>query len=269
MSSGRFIFEQWTLDCGRVSLTGADGEIALRPKTFEVLRFLVENAGRLVARDEVIDAVWRNVTVTEESLTQCVSEIRHVLGDADQRIIKTMPRRGYLFAVPVTRDARADGDVDLTAHPANNQPSSATGPTLVTPSRRTLLEPAIAVLPFANLSGDAAQEYLSDGFTRLDPFHPPSVYAIQGRALLELRRYRDAVAPLKECIRRDPRGLLGYVWLAATLVRLGEGEEAKAVPAEALRRWPRAATRWLPLLPFRNPQNAEHVHAALREAGFL
>jgi DNA-binding winged helix-turn-helix (wHTH) protein len=144
MSGERYTFEQWTLDCGRGALTGADGEIALRPKTYEVLRFLVANAGRLVSRDEILDAVWRNVTVTEESLTHCVSEIRQALGDADQRIIKTVPRRGYLFAVPVNRDARDDRQAGT--EPARSEPSPAADADLAPSPQRFLKEPSIAVL---------------------------------------------------------------------------------------------------------------------------
>jgi len=69
MSRARYVFDPWTLDCGRGAVVGEAGEVALRPRTFEVLRFLVENAGRLVPRDEILGAVWPNVTVTEESLT--------------------------------------------------------------------------------------------------------------------------------------------------------------------------------------------------------
>jgi tetratricopeptide (TPR) repeat protein len=102
---------------------------------------------------------------------------------------------------------------------------------------------------------------------RLDPFHPPHLNAIQGHALYMLRRYREAITPLKESIRRTPRFPLGHLWLAATLVRLGQGEEAKAVAAEVLRRSPRVSD-WLQfLLPYRNPDDAEHMIDALREAG--
>jgi DNA-binding winged helix-turn-helix (wHTH) protein len=93
-----FKFEGFTLDLRR----GADGEIELRPKSFEVLRYLVENAGRLVPKDELIKAVWLNVIVADESLARCVSDIPLALGDRRQRIIRTVPRRGYLLAVPVS-----------------------------------------------------------------------------------------------------------------------------------------------------------------------
>src|SRR5262245_7165457 len=96
-------FAEFTLDIEGSCLRTDDGEIVLRPKTFEVLRCLVENAGRLVSKDELLKVVWPNVIVTDESLMQCVSEIRQAIGDSRQAIIKTVPRRGYRFAAPVTR----------------------------------------------------------------------------------------------------------------------------------------------------------------------
>src|ERR1700686_956979 len=98
-----FRFENLTLDIEGSCLRTDDREIVLRPKTFEVLRCLVENAGRLVSKDELMRAVWPNVIVTDESLMQCVSELRHAIGDSRQTIIKTAPRRGYRFAAPVSR----------------------------------------------------------------------------------------------------------------------------------------------------------------------
>ena len=89
-----FSFAGFTLDLRRGSLRRDEREIELRPKSFAVLRYFVENAGRLMPRDELMDAIWRDVVVTDESLTHCVSDIRSALGDGDQRIIKTVLRRG-------------------------------------------------------------------------------------------------------------------------------------------------------------------------------
>src|SRR5215470_13633120 len=97
-----FRFGEYTLDVVRGCLRTADRDIELRPKSFEVLRCLVENAGRLVTKDELIKTVWPNVVVTDDSLMQCVSEVRHAIADDGQSIIKTVPRRGYRFAVPVS-----------------------------------------------------------------------------------------------------------------------------------------------------------------------
>jgi adenylate cyclase len=68
-------FGSLTLDLVRLSLFGPAGEIRLRPKSFEVLRYLAERAGQAVTKDELIAAIWPNVTVTEESLTRCISDM--------------------------------------------------------------------------------------------------------------------------------------------------------------------------------------------------
>src|ERR1700686_3552352 len=97
-----YFFEGYTLDLRRGCLRHEDREIGLRPKSFTVLRCLVENAGRLVSKGELIRAAWPNVIVTDESLARCVSDVRLALEDHEQRIIKTVPRRGYLLAAPVS-----------------------------------------------------------------------------------------------------------------------------------------------------------------------
>jgi adenylate cyclase len=150
MTQSIFRFEGYTLDVESGFLRNDDREIELRPKCFEVLRCLVENAGRLVSKDELIKTVWPNVVVTDESLMQCVSEVRRAIGD-DGQIIKTVPRRGYRFVAPVSQvdadsTARRHSDTDRHAAPLSDRPS-------------------IAVLPFVNISGDVEQEYFSDGIT--------------------------------------------------------------------------------------------------------
>jgi predicted ATPase/DNA-binding winged helix-turn-helix (wHTH) protein len=104
-----YSFDAYTLDLRRGCLRGPYGEIELRPKSFETLRHLVENAGRLVAKDELARAVWREVSVADESVTRCVSEVRLALGDKAQRLIKTVPRRGYIFTAAVSLHPAAAG----------------------------------------------------------------------------------------------------------------------------------------------------------------
>ena len=101
--SGNLGFDQYVLDLGRGCLLAADEEVALRPKTFEVLRYLVSNGRRLVSKDELIGAVWPTVTVTDDSLFQCIAELRRALQDHDQRLIRTVQRRGYRFEASVFR----------------------------------------------------------------------------------------------------------------------------------------------------------------------
>jgi TolB-like protein/DNA-binding winged helix-turn-helix (wHTH) protein/Tfp pilus assembly protein PilF len=84
-------------------LRAGEREIELRPKCFALLRYLVENAGRSVPKGELVQAIWPNVIVTDDSLTRSVCDVRLALNDGEQRIIKTVPRRGYLFAAAVSR----------------------------------------------------------------------------------------------------------------------------------------------------------------------
>jgi len=94
----RFLrFDRFALDLTRGCLRAGDQEIALRPKAFDVLRYLAENDGRIVSKQELFEAVWPNVIVTDDTLVQCIRELRDKLGDTDHRLIKTVPRRGYLL----------------------------------------------------------------------------------------------------------------------------------------------------------------------------
>jgi adenylate cyclase len=161
-----FQFEGYTLDVGRGSLRTAYGDVSLRPKAFEVLRYLVENADRLVTKQELIQAVWPSVIVTDEALTHCVSEARHAIGDGGQAIIKTVPRRGYRFAAAVSRTVanaveRQSAVSEIKGAPSASDASDA-GRGLGT---QLSDRPAVAVLPFTNLSGDPQQDYFSDGIT--------------------------------------------------------------------------------------------------------
>src|SRR5260370_16043145 len=104
-----FRFEGYTLDIARNALRTADREVPLRPKNLELLRYFVENPDRLVTKEELLKAVWPNVTVTDQVLSHCVSEVREAIGDGDQAIIKTIPRRGYRFAAAVSRIATTAG----------------------------------------------------------------------------------------------------------------------------------------------------------------
>src|SRR5262249_7699808 len=93
-----FQFGGFTLDLARLRLRGPSGEVSLRPKAFEVLRYLVENAGRVVAKDELMEAVWPKGTVTDESLTHGISEVRRGIGESSR------PRRDA--AISSTRPSR-------------------------------------------------------------------------------------------------------------------------------------------------------------------
>ncbi len=140
MSAGAYRFDQYTLDLDRAAMRRGGETIELRPKSFDVLRYLIENAGRVVSKDEIFAAVWANVTVTDDSLVQCIREIRHALKDDAQRLIKTVPRRGYLFDAPVLREAEPVGAAHADA--SVEQPLPPPPPTV----GRKLLQRPLALL---------------------------------------------------------------------------------------------------------------------------
>jgi len=80
-------------------------EIKLRSKPFEALKYLVDNPGRLISKTELIEVIWPDTAVTDDSLVQCMIEVRRALGDEAQQMIKTVPRRGYIFDRPVSDTA--------------------------------------------------------------------------------------------------------------------------------------------------------------------
>lgn len=127
------------LDLDRGTLR-RDGEIVpVRPKTLELLTFLTRNPGRVLSKDELLQAVWPGIIVTEDSLTQSIRDARKSIGDEAQALIRTVPRRGYLFQAPETEEA---------------QPPAA-------PAARA--EPTVAVLPFHVDPADATARALFDG----------------------------------------------------------------------------------------------------------
>ena len=159
MMRQRIVFDRFALDLDRLTLLGPDGEITVRPKSFEVLRHLLRNAGRIVTKDELLQAVWVGVTVSDESLAQCVSEIRRALGDSGPRLVKTVPRRGYM--------------VDVAAHDGRSNPNpsgleaTVDGLASAKPLPRPDERIAIAVLPFEAVGAEqgSAFEDFADGLS--------------------------------------------------------------------------------------------------------
>jgi DNA-binding winged helix-turn-helix (wHTH) protein/Tol biopolymer transport system component len=101
----QYRFGDFTLDLDGGFLRRGAGEVTLRAKTFDALTYLVERHGRLVTKAELIEAIWPDAAVTDNSLAQCLLEIRRALGDDSQQVIRTVARRGYVFAAPVTTPA--------------------------------------------------------------------------------------------------------------------------------------------------------------------
>jgi pimeloyl-ACP methyl ester carboxylesterase len=100
-------FDDYTLDLQRCVLRRDGRALDLRPKAFDVLRHLAGNPGRVVSKDELMAAVWPGVFVTDDALVQCVRDVRRVLGETGRRVVKTVPRRGYMFEAGPPAPARA------------------------------------------------------------------------------------------------------------------------------------------------------------------
>lgn len=97
ISHQTYYFEDFTLDLTRGRLLRGSEEVKVRPKTFLLLTYLVAHNNRLISKEELISAVWPDTAVTDDSLVQCLKDVRHVLSDESQTLIKTVPRRGYIF----------------------------------------------------------------------------------------------------------------------------------------------------------------------------
>lgn len=102
--SSMYGFGDFRLEAGERRLWRGEASVALTPKTFDLLLFLVQNEGRLVKKDDLLAAVWPDATVEENNLTVAVSALRKALGESEaQRFIETVPKKGYRFVARVTK----------------------------------------------------------------------------------------------------------------------------------------------------------------------
>ncbi|MEY9741934.1 TolB-like protein [Bradyrhizobium japonicum] len=150
----RYLFEDYQLDSGRRELYRDTNVVALAPQTFDFLDYLIRNRERVVCKDELITTIWKGRCVSDAALTTRLNAARSAIGDSGekQRLIKTLPRKGYRFIGMVQE---ADGAPTVAVTEIQKETAE---PALPLPDK-----PSLAVLPFTNLSSDPEQEYFADG----------------------------------------------------------------------------------------------------------
>jgi TolB-like protein len=145
-------FSQCELDTERLELRRDGALQAVEPQVFSLLVHLIENREHVVSKDDLIGAVWDGRIVSDATLSSRINAARRAVGDTgkEKAVIKTLPRRGFRFI----------GELESAEGQATNGSGDAAGiAPLAPPDDR----PSVAVLPFANRSGDAADDFFADG----------------------------------------------------------------------------------------------------------
>ncbi|MGB8402379.1 winged helix-turn-helix domain-containing tetratricopeptide repeat protein [Bradyrhizobium sp.] len=150
----QFVFSNHVLDVGLRELRRGGERVAVEPQVFDLLIYLVENRDRVVTKDDLIAAVWQGRIVSESTLTSRINAARKAVGDSgrEQGVIRTIARKGFRFVGEVRVERAASPPPERAAEPTRQ-------------ALPVLDRPAIAVLPFANMSGEPEQEYFSDGIS--------------------------------------------------------------------------------------------------------
>jgi len=175
----RYSFGDFTLDIDRRILHRGDEEVPLRPKSLDVLIHLVDHHGHVVTKVALMEAIWADTAVTENSLPQCLVEIRRALGDQSQQVILTVPRRGYMFAVPVSTPVlEFPHQVSVVAPELHPVPASVSSPAAVnTPLRARVAQGALLLVLLS--AGLFVWRVLHTADTR-EPLRPVPLTALPG-----------------------------------------------------------------------------------------
>jgi TolB-like protein/DNA-binding winged helix-turn-helix (wHTH) protein/Tfp pilus assembly protein PilF len=206
-----------------------DGQpVTLPPKDLETLLVLVERAGHIVEKEELLEKVWPGVFIEEGNLARHIFNLRQVLGDSPdgRKYIETIPRRGYRFVAAVREDS--EPAASLTApHTSEPAPTAVPAPLVQKrsfwlwllaflvlavagvltglhfwPARNTSPQKAmLAVLPFVNLSGDAHEDYFADGLTeemiaQLGQLQPTKLGVIARTSIVRYKDTKESVAQI-------------------------------------------------------------------------
>ena len=151
-------FGECEIDIERRELRRARAPVHVEPQVFDLIEYLVHNRERVVSKDDLIASVWGGRIVSDSTLTSRINAARKAVGDSggDQKLIRTIARKGLRFVGDVRQEVGEAAD----GAPPHAEPAHASRPAPSLPER-----PAIAVLPFINMSGDPEQDYFSDGIS--------------------------------------------------------------------------------------------------------
>ena len=154
-----FRFSDHTLDVERRELRRSCNPVAIEPQVFDLLVYLLRNRDHVVSKDDLIATVWGGRIVSDSTLTSRINAARKAVGDSgeEQRLIRTIARKGFRFVGEV--HAQPAGETVLAAAALDHMPPPLRAELPLTD------RPAIAVLPFTNMTGDPGQEYFSDGIS--------------------------------------------------------------------------------------------------------
>ena len=152
----RYLSGDFVLNPDRRELYRAGDRIGLEPQVFDLLEFLIRTRDRVASRDDLLEAVWHGRIVSESTLSSRINAARAAIGDRgmSQRLIRTLPRKGLRLVGAVQEEQEGKPKTELELVPL--QAPSVDSATKV---------PSIAVLPFANMSGDRKDDYFADGIT--------------------------------------------------------------------------------------------------------
>jgi DNA-binding winged helix-turn-helix (wHTH) protein/cytochrome c-type biogenesis protein CcmH/NrfG len=225
-TGARFAFESFEVDPARRRLSAAGEPVAIPDRHLDVLLVLVARAGQIIAKDDLIQAGWKDVAVGDNSLEQAISSLRRVLG---AHLIETVPRRGYRFTGTVERKALRESDAvldDLLAPHRAFIEGRAALETLEAEHvarAREVFEQAVKTVPDQASAhvGLANASMMQFEMTRADP--APDLGAL-----------KQAAAHAREACRIDPRSGEAWATLGFVLDRTGDRLDALAASKRAI-----------------------------------